>query len=310
MKSRGIVRTMSHSSASLFKHQRPDIIPFKVFSLDQCGIDQEKNLSSYQDDFNSLPYDMYDVRRNQLEMLIEQGARISIRAMQRYFEHGEEADELAKAISKLKVKELKQFYSFMPWRQRSIATYKITLSGDTINIKRIPTEQFVQTEALSESEKVDFRKFNRIFSETDDAVAQSQHTKKLIKSIIRMVREREPDCKEFEVNIHHTKVNVYDDMGGDNSPEGLHQDGYDYIVSALVIDRVNIVGGSSKVYFDKDNELLDIVLPTGHGLLQADKDTRYWHKVTKFTKADEDKEEAYRSTIGFDIACNKLRGCQ
>ena len=34
----------------------------------------------------------------------------------------------------------------------------------------------------------------------------------------------------------------------ENSPEGVHQMGADYIVSALVINRINLKGGISDIY--------------------------------------------------------------
>ncbi|MDY3245082.1 2OG-Fe dioxygenase family protein [Campylobacter sp.] len=39
-----------------------------------------------------------------------------------------------------------------------------------------------------------------------------------------------------------------------NSPEGIHQDGMDFIMSAFVIDRKNINGAKSIIYENDKNK--------------------------------------------------------
>jgi hypothetical protein len=81
----------------------------------------------------------------------------------------------------------------------------------------------------------------------------------------------------------------------------LHQDGYDYIVSALVIERKNIIGGISQVFADdKKTKLLSTKLNPGQGILQPDQGTSFWHNVTPFSVIPQ-TEVGYRSSIGFDI---------
>ena len=85
-----------------------------------------------------------------------------------------------------------------------------------------------------------------------------------------------------------------------NSPEGIHQDGYDYIVSALVVERKNISGGISEIFAnDKKSKILSTTLQPGFGLLQPDLNTDLWHHVTKIQPTS---DIGFRSSIGFDIA--------
>ena len=65
-----------------------------------------------------------------------------------------------------------------------------------------------------------------------------------------------------------------ENQAGDNSPEGPHEDGADFIVSALVIDRENISGGESQIYEKRNDGTLQKVfghvLREGEFLFQAD----------------------------------------
>ena len=82
---------------------------------------------------------------------------------------------------------------------------------------------------------------------------------------------------------------------------GIHQDGMDYIVSALVISRSNISGGRSIIYGnDKSTRILEVELCPGQGILQPDKNTQLWHDVTPIQSLD-DISAGSRSTLGFDF---------
>ena len=63
---------------------------------------------------------------------------------------------------------------------------------------------------------------------------------------------QEPDksyaTDSVDMNVHQSFVQAFPEKAGSNAPEGIHQDGSDYIVSALVVDRGNIVGEISKIY--------------------------------------------------------------
>jgi hypothetical protein len=118
-----------------------------------------------------------------------------------------------------------------------------------------------------------------------------------------MVLELRPDTRALEMNLH--QMFVFADMMsvGDNAPEGIHQDGTDFIVSALVIERAGIVGGESIVYGpDKKTEYLRRTLQAGEGIFQADKGSELWHYVTSIKEDPETPPDyGHRSIIGFDI---------
>jgi len=89
--------------------------------------------------------------------------------------------------------------------------------------------------------------------------------------------------------------------GSKPAPEGIHQDGSAFIVSALVVERHNVVGGTSRVYYAKEaSPALEYQLQPGEGILQSDTHNEYWHGVTPIYPADP-TQNAYRSILGLDI---------
>jgi hypothetical protein len=88
-----------------------------------------------------------------------------------------------------------------------------------------------------------------------------------------------------------------------NAPEGIHQDGSDYIVSALVIERRGVVGGESIVLGpDKRTEYLRHTLQEGQGIFQADVGSPLWHWATPVRPAAPSSgEEAVRNILGYDV---------
>ncbi|MDO8598729.1 MAG: 2OG-Fe dioxygenase family protein, partial [bacterium] len=98
-----------------------------------------------------------------------------------------------------------------------------------------------------------------------------------------------------------------------NAPEGIHRDGADYIVSALVMERDDVDGGMSIVYDPaKDRKLLEMTLTPGQGLFQADQlytlpaEQWLWHNVTPVTLHDTDGDRrGSRNIFGFDVVLHR-----
>lgn len=128
----------------------------------------------------------------------------------------------------------------------------------------------------------------------------------LLVRLAEMVHEVRPRALEIEMVLH--QMYIFADVLGTatNAPEGRHQDGAEYIVSALVMERVGVLGGESIVYLrdaaEQDVECLRHTLQIGEGLFQADKNTPLWHDVTPI-REDPNVPPAYgsRGIFGFDI---------
>ncbi len=77
----------------------------------------------------------------------------------------------------------------------------------------------------------------------------------------------------------------------------MHQDGADFIVSALVLNKHNIVGGNSIIYDNNKNEIYKDNLEVGDFILQEDKNL--WHDITPIKALD--GYIGYRDILGFDL---------
>ena len=72
------------------------------------------------------------------------------------------------------------------------------------------------------------------------------------------------------------------------SPEGVHQDGYDFI-AIVGIDRYNIYGGNARVFKTQGGkQIFDCPLQQGEMLMIDDKEL--WHNAGTITKINPDKQ--------------------
>ena len=149
----------------------------------------------------------------------------------------------------------------------------------------------------------DPRALVRIFHEMESLVTEHPQVQLLMWRLADTVRGLRPGARRLHMHIHQMFVFADIMSTGDNSPEGIHQDGADYIVSALVIERAGIVGGESVVYGpDKKTEYLRRTLAEGEGIFQADAGSPLWHYVTPVRENPAvPPDYGHRSILGFDI---------
>ena len=77
----------------------------------------------------------------------------------------------------------------------------------------------------------------------------------------------------------------------------MHRDGSDFLITAYVINRSNILGGESMIY-DKDKKLIyKKLLYSDNGIFQNDKDL--YHYVTPIQS--DGNYVGYRDILGIDI---------
>lgn len=109
----------------------------------------------------------------------------------------------------------------------------------------------------------------------------------------------------LSIVVHHVRIVTKLNRPISNSPEGIHQDGFPFIVSAFVVEREKVSGGISTIFGpDKKTEIFTTTLLPGVGLLQADQGSDLWHRVSPIyvdTEKFRDVKSGYRSSIGFDI---------
>jgi hypothetical protein len=288
--------------------------PINVFSLAEFEIDIEVYTNYLKEFFFNLEWDDYLFRLQRLEFLsknllltpiLEQTFNPFFR---NYYKGEEDIACLQNLIEKLSSNQLKDFFEIKPTRRRAMQAFKVYFDNHNINI--IPTfeNRFCQDEALVFNHNNDWRSIARTFSPPPVEMINEELIH-IIKSLSNKIRLFHSNLYSINIFVHFTQI-ICEPLGAaTNSPEGIHQDGMDYIVSALVIDRKNVQGGKSIIYQGNDNKnpFFETILQEGYGLLQPDKGTSYWHIVEPITAIDKSKP-AYRSTIGIDFklsfACN------
>jgi hypothetical protein len=98
----------------------------------------------------------------------------------------------------------------------------------------------------------------------------------------------------WHVEVHQFRVTARPDELGQPSPEGMHQDGVDYVL-VLLVDRVNVASGVTAIHGADRRELGEFTLTDPMDAAWVD-DWRVFHGVTAITPVDPGKP-AYRDVL-------------
>lgn len=285
----------------------PVFSPILCADLAYLGLDANAFITFFKDCFIQMPFDYYDVKRKQWELLAENLQTKHFEDFKNYYLDNKAAlKDFAIQIG-LDETTTKSLAAIQPWRRRSVCSFELHFEQG-LKIERIFPKEFEQ--ALDET---DIRSLPRVFEETKRELVENDLFFGFLKAVAHYAQGITPhlEIKNMRVTVHFMSVRAKQGTPGNNSPEGAHEDGADFIVSALVINREHILGGKSQV-FEKmaDGELVNIferALQAGEFIFQADtgEEKHYgndlWHYVTPFYVAPS-VEEAWRDIIGLDIS--------
>lgn len=285
---------------SLSKTTGIDILhPIRVFTLEGMGVDKNALLDLLSANVENLKPDEYDFRKTQLlflkATLPHEQAYIDKIDSDYYLGNGK-ADVLQPLIAQLSTIQLEEFNKLFPHRKRAICQFELTKNGGDWSIERIYDNGFTQ-------DVEDYRLEARVFHQTDEKITQNADFRSFLKALAKLTAEFKPQARKLKMVAHEMSVVTTRTTPGNNSPEGIHQDGSEFIVSAMVIERKGVLEGSSHIYGpDKQTKYLDYVLQPGEGVFQADKGTDMWHRVTAFhLDPQSNLEYGERNILGFDI---------
>lgn len=294
--------------------------PIRVFDLAGLSIDRARFLGDLAPSFNRLAWDDYDARREQVAFLLRQFHEPDIQTRlvefrARYYAGQTDLKELADLFRELPHAALRKFEQIRSYRRRSIAQFIVTKQDTAIwydawRVLRAKCFGFRQQVA-----KDDPRAMERIFDPTADDVVRHPLFQDLIVAVAEMVEDAEASAGRtladatLTLTFHQMGLITFAGEASTNAPEGIHRDGADYIVSALVVERDDVVGGESFVLApDRETPLLRVTLGPGQGLFQADtrrdlrEDQQLWHNVTPVELHDTDGDgKGQRNIFGFDI---------
>ena len=194
-----------------------------------------------------------------------------------------------------------------PTRQRRYANYELKVVDPyTFDLRVTDKDIFEQNVTDSRGAP---RQFDRLqehilnhewllsFITQTSALAHLQECKKRDICILKS------PIKTLTVDVHQVRQICYPGLGSHNSPEGIHRDGADYIVSAFVVNRVNVKGGETIVHDEDYNEVYNDKLLKGEGMFQEDrKQLHYVEPISpQTTKDPESLGLGFRDIFGIDI---------
>lgn len=279
--------------------------PITVLNVGQYGVNVDAFQHQMREAYSEFEWDSYLLQQNKISLIKEVIPRESLAHVSNDTWYGIytgviQNPELYTVFPGLSSSDKSRIEALVPTRKRCMSEYSMHWNGKW-NIERIPSSLVSQTKALIASDgEIDYRQSLRKFKELPGELFDS-NLRALLVGVADMVRETKHSIQNLNVSVHNTVVYCHPQQLVTNSPEGIHQDGVEFIVSALVVERNNISGGKSVIYGrDKRTKLLQVELQAGQGIFQADLGTELWHEVTPITAIDKTKS-GYRSTIGFDV---------
>jgi hypothetical protein len=279
--------------------------PITLLNVCQYGVDVDALQHQLREAYSEFEWDPYLLQLKKIELIKEvipqeSLARVSSDVWYDIYTGVIKNSELYTVFPGLSSSDKSRLESLVPTRKRCMSEYSLHWKSEW-QIERIPSSLVSQTRALIASDKeIDYRISLRKFKELPGELFDD-NLRALLVGVADMVKETRPSIQKLNISVHNTVVYCHPQQVTTNSPEGIHQDGVDYIVSALVIERNNISGGKSIIYGrDKCTKLLQVELQAGQGIFQADAGTELWHEVTPITAIDRTRS-GYRSTIGFDV---------
>ncbi|GAB1858656.1 hypothetical protein MHTCC0001_34960 [Flavobacteriaceae bacterium MHTCC 0001] len=281
--------------------------PIRVGDVTDFGIDKGAFLSFFKPFFNQLQDDHYLVRGNQIAFLKKKfpNEAQAIEKWHKPYFKGEKSIEVLQSwigrLSKNALEELDRLS--MITRQRNIASFEIEIWDNNYFIERTGQRGF-------EQDVGDFRGWQRIFAQADPQAVDNALFHGLLKRMAGLVVELHPEARKLEITCHFMRTLTREAIKGENSPEGVHEDGAQYIMSALLVHRENSIGGESQVYEKTSANTKELIynsiLQPGEFIFQADTGEEFtfgndlWHYVTPIQPKELSKP-GIRDIIGFDI---------
>ena len=275
--------------------------PIRLFNLAGLGVNHEALLTFLRPTYESLDWDMYDVRRGQADIIRANYPNYTEKTHRKvidYYLGALTLEDLSDILIDLDRDVIRQINSVQPYRRRSVAELLVQKDSRMRWVfERAPLKPVEQA-----VDSTDIRSLPRVYNECDLAITAHSEIISLVRGLAQMVENIQPSTKKLQMTMWHNSVVARKNKYASNAPEGVHQDGADYIVSALIIERTNVAGAESRIFGpDKKTEYLRYALQEGQGIFQADKGSSLWHDVTPMKPKDENQGHGIRSMLGFDI---------
>ena len=138
-------------------------------------------------------------------------------------------------------------------------------AGTPENLQRLEHKYFVQSAKVNQLAGG----VKRDFPELEDSLIEVEEFQTLVAAFIDFTKI---DPMITEMGIHQIRIVASRDEQGEPAPEGIHQDGFDY-VGIFCIKRARISGGETHLYRAKDQPpIFDKILVPGEFVLVNDRE--------------------------------------
>ena len=137
----------------------------------------------------------------------------------------------------------------------------------------------------------------RWFTPMDEAVAESAPMQRILRQCFELFDGLTPPevrPGSWHVEAHQFRIEARPDMAGKPTPEGMHQDGVDWVL-VLLVRRQNITSGMTTIHDLAKNPLGSFTLTDPLDAALVD-DNRVYHGVTPVSPQDP-TQPAYRDVL-------------
>jgi hypothetical protein len=270
-------------------------VPVHVFRLAEFGVDCDQFVRDVRPSFERLEWDRYDPMKVQLAFLAGLGEPIASEARRVQDHPG--PDRLAlheELLDRLPAELRAKVDGMLPFRRRAMRKFRLErIANGEWSAECSADATFVQPVS-------DYRKQTRVFSLIETDIANHDGVLMMMSCAAETAHASNPAVTTFDAVLHQVAVVARPGMIGFPAPEGVHQDGAPFIVSALVVERHAVTGGVSKIYNGRGTApVVEIQLKAGEGIFQADAGTDLWHEITPIEL--EREGIGHRMTFGIDL---------
>jgi hypothetical protein len=134
----------------------------------------------------------------------------------------------------------------------------------------------------------------RVFDPLESSFVQHTVLRNILRVLLEIVSCAEGRETVWNIRLHPYRIVAKPGVPGQPTPEGLHRDGVDYIVT-MMVDRHNVEGGESTFTDEKGIPKASVTLNRPMNFAIAN-DTRMLHSVTPVTPSDVHRE-AHRDVL-------------
>jgi hypothetical protein len=173
------------------------------------------------------------------------------------------------------------------FRRRRHAVFSLTNDGEVLREPHRPHYQSKTYNTLQGG-------IERWFEPIESTIADSDIFRRILSFCAKTFGNLAPDVARWIVEAHQFRIEAYASHVGLPTPEGVHRDGVDYVLVALIA-RTNIESGTTTIHDASGKRLGHFTLTQPLDVALVD-DARVFHGVTPVHPSDP-KEPAHRDVL-------------